>query len=86
MSTNRVPDDLITASFSYGHGYGYGLGVRCPREGTGRTDFGWGGAAGSYLSVNRVKGYTLFYAQHVMNSPNQGLRYRLVDLLEQELG
>ena len=53
--------------------YRYGLGVRVPIEGI-SCDFGWGGAAGSYLAIDRKSNITLFYAQHLLNSPNQDSR------------
>ena len=53
--------------------YGYGLGVRCPRADRDRSDgvfdFGWGGAAGSYLAIDIDNGISLTYTQHVLNSP-----------------
>lgn len=49
--------------------HGYGLGVRTPKEGV-SFDFGWGGAAGSFLLVDRTHNVTMFYAQHVLSSPN----------------
>lgn len=57
---------------------GYGLGVRCklPR-GAKRADFGWGGAAGAWLSIDQENDYTAFYIQHVLNSPNSALRNNL---------
>lgn len=54
--------------------YGYGLGVNCPRRGSRVTDFGWGGAAGAYLMIDRKNEITLFYAQHVLASPVQARR------------
>ena len=50
-------------------GYGYGLGVRCPKENSNVTDFGWGGAAGAYLAIDRAHELTVFFAQHVLGSP-----------------
>ena len=63
--------------------YGYGLGVRCPDESSIATDFGWGGAAGAYLAIDRVNEITLFYAQHLMNSPNHGIRSQVVPIATQ---
>ena len=47
-----------------GDGYSYGLGIRIPRRDTARTDFGWGGAAGTYGSIDPENEITIFYAQH----------------------
>ena len=60
---------------------GYGLGVRAPRAGGNRTEFGWGGAAGAFASVDPVNNVTIYYAQHVLVAPNRTLRswlYRTV--------
>lgn len=53
---------------------GYGLGVRAPREGSRRTEFGWGGAAGAFASVDPVNKLSIYYAQHVLAAPNRELR------------
>ncbi len=86
MATGRLTPSQM-ATYNQG-GYDYGLGVRCPlQEGADyiRTDFGWGGAAGAYLAVNRKLNYTLFYAQHLMNSPNQTIRRGVSDLFAETL-
>ncbi len=66
--------------------YGYGLGVGCPNGTPGWTNFGWGGAAGAYCTVDRVNDLCLVYLQHVMNSPNKYLRRELYPAAKQELG
>lgn len=66
--------------------YGYGLGVRCPRAGSGKKDFGWGGAAGSFLAVCPEYAYSLLYMQHVLESPVQALKGELVGYTERILG
>lgn len=48
--------------------YGYGLGLRCPRNDE-VSDFGWDGAAGCYLAIDRKHEMTMFYAQHVLGTP-----------------
>ncbi len=50
--------------------YSYGLGVRCaPQKNTiNITDFGWGGAAGSYLAADPVNRFSVFYAMHVLDA------------------
>ncbi len=55
-------------------GIGYGLGMRTPRNDPERTEFGWGGAAGAFASVDVVNNITIYYAQHVLLSPNRHLR------------
>ena len=69
---------------------GYGLGMRTPRLDPTWTEFGWGGAAGAYASVDPVNNITFYYAQHVLNAPVRPLRpwlYRTIraDLLGQTI-
>jgi len=54
--------------------HGYGLGMRVPIEGGRGFDFGWGGAAGAYLAVDLPNNFTMYYAQHVVLSPNHKKR------------
>lgn len=61
--------------------YGYGLGVRCPRAGGNATDFGWDGAAGSFLAIDQENELTFFYAQHMLGTPTEIDRFRLVPLI-----
>lgn len=65
--------------------YGYGLGVRSPIPQKGTTDFGWGGAAGSYYAIDRENGITMYYAQHMLNSPNKQERYILYATIKEDL-
>ncbi len=63
------------AMYTYGSdSVGYGLGMRTPRLNPKRTEFGWGGAAGAFASVDPVNNMTIYYAQHVLTSPNTALR------------
>lgn len=64
--------------------HNYGLGVRCPLEGV-STDFGWGGAAGAFLAVDPENDFTMFYAQHVLNSPNREYRGKLPQMVKEAL-
>lgn len=69
---------------------GYGLGMRTPRLDPTWTEFGWGGAAGAYASVDPVNHITFYYAQHVLSAPVRPLRpwlYRAIraDLLGQKI-
>lgn len=66
--------------------YAYGLGVRCSRGDDGITDFGWGGAAGAGLWIDRENGLTVFYAQHVLNTPLIKKRNELIFLIKECLG
>ncbi|MCQ2430981.1 MAG: beta-lactamase family protein [Clostridia bacterium] len=74
MAENKLTDSQIK-SYWYNPVYGYGLGVRCPGPGAGPdspVDFGWDGAANSYLAIDRTHAVTVFFAEHVLNAPNQG--------------
>ena len=64
---------------------GYGLGMRAPRGNPTHTEFGWGGAAGAYASVDPVNNVTFYYAQHVLNSPVRHLRAWLYDVIRADL-
>ncbi len=67
-------------------GHGYGLGLRCPRSPSSKnTDFGWGGAAGAFLACDKVHDFTVYYAQHLLRSPNQAYRINIPALIREEL-
>lgn len=50
--------------------YTYGLGVRTSRDRSKLSEFGWDGAAASYLSVDREKNLCVFMGQHILDAPN----------------
>ena len=80
MTTDMLDD--VNRPYYWNQDRGYGLGVRCPNFAFGpRTDFGWGGAAGAWLAVDWPHDYTAFYTQHVLYSPNSGLRDGLHNLI-----
>jgi CubicO group peptidase (beta-lactamase class C family) len=72
-------------------GYGYGFGVRTfidrAKGGslTSLGDFGWGGAAGAYASVDTLHNVSFYYAQHVLSSPNRHLRPWLYNTIRADL-
>ncbi len=72
MSTNQLTDTQWKYFFM--DNYGYGLGVRCPLGTNEISDFGWNGAAGAYLMIDRKNEMTLFYAQQVLGAPVQEIR------------
>ena len=74
MATNYLTEQQQAMYVFGGTDSGYGLGMRAPREGSVYREFGWGGAAGAYASVDRELNMTFYYSQHVMNSPNRHLR------------
>ena len=85
MATNRLTPEQIKNDYNK-VGYGYGLGVRTALPETGKHDFGWGGAAGAYLAIDKVNNITLFYAQHVTLSPNTALRGKIYEAVLEDLG
>lgn len=84
MTTNQIShclDSFIVEK------YAYGLGVRCSIDGKdGITDFGWGGAAGAGLWIDQKNRLTVYYAQHVLNSPVIKKRNQLIFLIKECLG
>ena len=68
--------------------YSYGLGVRVPMKNgaeMGIYDFGWSGAAGSYLSVDIRNGITVSYTQHLLSSPRVDLKRALVKTVTDDI-
>lgn len=84
MATDRLTESQ-RATYNKKENYGYGLGVRTPMEGGKFFDFGWGGAAGSYLSIDPARNLTLFYIQHLLESPNQDRRPRVYECVINDL-
>lgn len=66
-------------------GYGYGLGVRCPKGDKRYTDFGWAGAACSYLSIDIQNEICVFLGVHLHGSPAQNLISMLCRFAKAEL-
>lgn len=82
MAKNHLNEQCLrTYNWETIRHYGYGLGVRCPLTDGKRSDFGWGGMAGSFLGIDRKHGFSVFYAQHVLHSPVQNLRPHLIELV-----
>ena len=74
---SKKAEESMHRNFTSTATYSYGLGVRCPKPGSVELDFGWGGAAGSYLAIIPSKEVSIFYVQHVLGSPAQQLRGKL---------
>lgn len=83
MFSNQLTPEQYNTYWNKGL-HNYGLGVRCPLEGV-STDHGWGGAAGAYLAIDLENDFTMFYAQHVLNTPNREFRPRLPDVVKEAL-
>lgn len=68
-------------------GYGYGLGVRTmvdPARGGANSpvgEFGWGGAAGTYLLIDPKNRISMFYTQHMRESMECYVHPRLRNVL-----
>lgn len=84
--------DRLTPEQKYPHwsakysAYGYGLGVRCQNSDQGRySDFGWGGAACSYLAIDTENAISVFFGTHLLLSPVQGIRSKLYRMVFAEL-
>ena len=84
MAADRLTDAQREA-YDFPHTHGYGLGVRAPLSGSSHTDFGWGGAAGAYLAVDIPNGLSVYYAQHVLLSPNRELRQQILETILEDL-
>jgi len=84
MMQNRYTPEQSVNYFS--PGYGYGLGVRCPIDASSPcTDFGWGGAAAAFLACDMKNEFSVYYAQHVLGSPNQSLRIKIAEYIRADL-
>ena len=77
-------DENTRPDFWHNKAYGYGLGVRCPLSG-GATDFGWDGAAGSYMAIERELGLSVFYATHLLSPPIALPRLQIIDFIKRAL-
>ena len=74
MTIDRLTEEQRAEYIASSDSTGYGLGMRTPRQDPKWTEFGWGGAAGAFASVDPVNQITIYYAQHVLLSPNNSLR------------
>lgn len=63
----------------------YGLGMWNPKPDQLRRDIGWGGAGGAILAVDESRGLSFVYMQHMLSSPNQGLRAQMLRTFLKEL-
>lgn len=76
MRTEQLSTYAMNPQFgcAAGPGYGYGLGVRTliDKSGGQRSslgEFGWDGAAGSYVMIDPAYGLSIFFAMHVRGWP-----------------
>ncbi len=88
MRQNRLSEDMYKF-FAQGQnsGYGYGLGVRTliNKKDAGTTapcgEFGWDGAAASYVSILPEENLAVFYAEHVLGGFHAYVHPRLRNVL-----
>ena len=78
MTTNRLNEAQMQTCNVARLGYGYGLGMRAPTPEKGIYDFGWSGAAGSYMAVDPVRDVNVYFSMHVISSPVHSKRRRVI--------
>lgn len=76
MRTEQLSNYLMNSEYSCaaGPGYGFGLGVRTlidksQGQRSSLGEFGWDGAAGSYMMMDPKHGLSIFFAMHVRGWP-----------------
>lgn len=84
MSQDRLTS-AQRKSYWLAEGYGYGLGVRVPSNNL-RTDIGWGGAAGAFAAIDKKNKISLYYSQHVLQTPNKDWRKDIIEAVKLDLG
>ncbi len=84
MTTNRLSEHQIRTYTSIGR-HGYGLGVKTPGVHEKYTDFGWGGAACAYLSIDMHNEVSIYFGAHLLSSPTQQLRSKIGRIVRAEL-
>ena len=85
MTTNRLNEAQKATCNVAKLGYGYGLGMRTPVPENGIYDFGWSGAAGSYMAVDPVRNVTVYFSMHVLTSPVHSQRRRVIATVLEDL-
>ena len=95
MRTNTLTPEQIKNDFamnmSHTWGYGYGYGVRTfmdpVRAGTlgSMGEFGWDGAAGSYVLIDPDKRLSVVFTKHLLNGQGGYVQRRLKDMIYSEL-
>ena len=84
MTTDRLTEEQ-KGTYWMKDTHGYGLGVRCPSGKEKYIDFGWGGAACSYLAIDMENEISIFFGSHTLTSPAQGARHLLYRFIRAEL-
>lgn len=84
MTTDRMTEDHMRTYFLK-ETHGYGLGVRCGNGDPRNSDFGWDGAACSYMSLDIENNISIFFGAHQRMSPVQDARNLLHRFVRAEL-
>lgn len=84
MTTDRLTERQRETYTSKAN-HGYGLGVKTPGIHEKYTDFGWGGAACAYLSIDMQNEVSIYFGAHLLSSPAQKLRSKIGRLVRAEL-
>ena len=93
LTSEQLKEISISNNFAcvQGGDYGYGLGVRIrqkPTEwGLSKGEFGWDGAAGSYVMMDPEKKVSIFIGLHLRNWPVafMGKHLQIVEKIYREL-
>lgn len=83
MSTNRLNKQQIKTYTQ--PMYGYGLGFRCSIGIDKFGDFGWGGAASAYFTIDPENEISIYFGAHLLASPMQTLRRQIYRFVRAEL-
>lgn len=88
MKRNHLtPEQLPTLDWQELTGFGYGLGVRTlinpeiAETNAPVGEFGWNGAAGSYLLVDTENKISIVYTQHLLNGYGSGIHLPLTNII-----
>ena len=93
IKKERVKNFSVDIKFTcvQGSDYGYGLGVRTRTKGTSwglpQEEFGWDGAAGSYLMVDTENNVAIFMGMQILNWPEvfRGEHLKIVEQVYSDL-
>lgn len=84
MTTDRMTEVHMRTYFLK-ETHGYGLGVRCGNGDPRNSDFGWDGAACSYMALDIENDISIFFGAHLRYSPVQDVRNLLYRFVRAEL-
>ncbi len=86
MHTNQILNADDSDYWPKENGYSYGFGVRSSKNKDDNiTDFGWGGLAGAYATIDTINNYTIFFAMHVINASELDGRKGILNAVRKDL-